>query len=690
MSSSHVTACGPSAIAPSLTRYSSFSLSARAVVWSITPTTSTPGLRFSQGRCRCVPTHPSPTTATRKEPMSGRDRTESNPNARIERLLLYTNWHPGSNRRAWRQGVLGQKGLRGRKALFGLVIALCAAAVWAPGAAAASPKQTGQEVPAVGHPQVVSLVPSTTKPDRKAKTPGKPFLGANANGLAKAKGHAKDATSAPPPAPAPGPRAGIFNGTNQPGLSAADEGFCCTPPDPTGSIGPNHYVDSSGNFVFTSATIWAQPKPPAGNLTTCSATGLTQFGGPQRRLLNADGTSAFTPVPVNLTDAASTGYIVAGHSPVAPLPSDPNGPQTRVMLWHTTLQGGQPRLFADGDLTVGSFDVPASAPQPGGGPVIDTLDARLTQAVGHSDPDAVGAKAIWMQHTIAGPGGRSVARWYEILPATSTIRQQGAVQSATDFIWNASISPSISGNDAAIFYNRGSATNLVVTAAQSRTSAIPLSALNAGELVLATSSDIDVDFSCSSPYGPPCRWGDYSGASPDPINAGVVWGTNQTNGPSFFGFPQWETQNYAVTTSGTPPPPPVPCTSVTWNAPSPASPQGPGTQVTFSGTAAGCPHPVYEFWVQPPAGSWSILQAYSSASTATWNTTGLAAGTYLFDVWAKDSGSIADWDAHVSPNPTYTLQIPNTCTAVTWNAPSPASPQAPGATVTLGGTASGC
>ena len=264
------------------------------------------------------------------------------------------------------------------------------------------------------------------------------------------------------------------------------------------------------------------------------------------------------------------------------------------------------------------------------------------------------------------------------------------MQSAADFLWNASISPSIAGNDAAVFYNRGSATQLVAAAAQSRTSATPVSTLNAGELVLATSSDVDVDFSCSSPYGPPCRWGDYSGASPDPINAGVVWGTTQLDGQSFFGFPQWVTQNFAVTTSGTPPPPPIPCTGVTWNAPSPASPQAPGTQVTFSGTATGCPHAVYQFWVQPPGGSWTILQAYSSASTATWNTTGLAAGTYLFDVWAKDAGSTADWDAHVSPNPAYTLQVPNTCTAVTWNAPSPTSPQTPGVQVTLKGTATGC
>ena len=89
-----------------------------------------------------------------------------------------------------------------------------------------------------------------------------------------------------------------------------------------------------------------------------------------------------------MADASSTGYVVAGHSPVAPLPSDPTGPQTRVMLWHVAKQGGIPHLIADGDITVNSFDVPASAPQPNGAPVVDTLDARLTQAVGHADPDA--------------------------------------------------------------------------------------------------------------------------------------------------------------------------------------------------------------------------------------------------------------------------------------------------------------
>jgi hypothetical protein len=77
--------------------------------------------------------------------------------------------------------------------------------------------------------------------------------------------------------------------------------------------------------------------------------------------------------------------------------------------------------------------------------------------------------------------------------------------------------------------------------------------------------------------------------------------------------------------------------------------------VNLAGTASGCPNPVYQFWIQPPGGAWTILQAYSSSSSATWNTSGQPTGTYLFDVWVKQSGSSADWQAHISPNPTFTL-----------------------------------
>ena len=135
---------------------------------------------------------------------------------------------------------------------------------------------------------------------------------------------------------------------------------------------------------------------------------------------------------------------------------------------------------------------------------------------------------------------------------------------------------------------------------------------------------------------------------------------------------------------------PTVCTSVAWNAPSLPSPQSPGSKVGLSGTASGCASPLYEFWIQPSGGLWAILQPYSSSSAATWDTTGLVTGTYNFDIWVKHSGSAADWEAHTSPNPTYTLQPAAPCSSVTWNTPNPAAPQAPGTQITIGGVAGGC
>src|SRR5207245_6177670 len=85
--------------------------------------------------------------------------------------------------------------------------------------------------------------------------------------------------------------------------------------------------------------------------------------------------------------------------------------------------------------------------------------------------------------------------------------------------------------------------------AQTRQSSTPPGQMDAGEVVLGTSATFDQETlfqgNCTTA---PCRWGDYSGASPDPSNAGVVWGSNQLAGPAFFGFAQWTTPNFAVST----------------------------------------------------------------------------------------------------------------------------------------------
>ncbi|HEX2646409.1 MAG TPA: hypothetical protein VHO95_04215, partial [Candidatus Dormibacteraeota bacterium] len=507
-------------------------------------------------------------------------------------------------------------------------------------------------VPDVGTVAVTALAGQPAKSAKHKSSQANPIRYMHPDALAAAKQAAAGAQPQAGAATTSSPAtASLFNGLNQPGLSASDEGNGATPPDSTGAIGPNNYIemvnqlvgvydrnltkisssdlgsfvgvpsgvtstdpqvqwdpqsnrwlyaeigfasgnnyivfgwtktsdptdlangwchygiftghniedypklghdahfliigtnvyDDGTNFPFITADVWAIPKPAANDSTCSSPVSATHFADATHLLKNTDGTLAFTPIPANATDAVTNDYIFGAHDSTL-------APQSKVMVWHMQANPA-PVLVADGDVSVGSFATPASAPQPGTTYQLDTLDGRLTQVVAHFDPVA-GAEAFWTQHTIAGPGKRSVVQWYELAPSlASPIVQQGTVSSNTDFIWNAAISPSINGSDAAIFYNRGSASQLSLIGAQSRTKTTPAGQMDPGEVVLGTSQAANQENAfqgnCTSN---PCRWGDYSGATPDPNNAGVVWGTNQIDGPAFLGFAQWTTQNFAIST----------------------------------------------------------------------------------------------------------------------------------------------
>ena len=74
----------------------------------------------------------------------------------------------------------------------------------------------------------------------------------------------------------------------------------------------------------------------------------------------------------------------------------------------------------------------------------------------------------------------------------------------------------------------------------------------------------------------------------------------------------------------------------------PASPQSAGTQVTFTADATGGSG-IYEyrFWLKPEAGTWSVVQGYSSDNTWIWDTTGLAEDRYFVQVDVRNAGSLA-------------------------------------------------
>ncbi|HXN00282.1 MAG TPA: LamG-like jellyroll fold domain-containing protein [Candidatus Dormibacteraeota bacterium] len=336
-------------------------------------------------------------------------------------------------------------------------------------------------------------------------------------------------------------------------------------------------------------------------------------------------------MPVNTSDSSNAGYIVAAHSPT----DAPVGPRTKVMAWHIVVNAGSPVLVQDGDLTVQSYNVPPPIPQPG--PTLDSLDARLTQAVGHRDPDAGNAEAVWTQHTVVSSTSRSVVRWYEFIPSQLRVRQQGEVSSPTDYLFNAAISPSILGNDAALFYDRANASLTPVIGAVSRTHADPLNTMGS-ELLIGSSVAADTDLSCNAPYGPPCRWGDYSGASPDPNIAGVVWGSNQLNGPTFFGYPQWASRNFAVSATV------VPDFSLNLSPTGRAiTPGGSATYVVGINRQGGLAGSIALSVTGLPAGATAVFSTNpaTSTSTLTINTSGTTpAGTSRFTVIGV-SGSIS-------------------------------------------------
>jgi hypothetical protein len=122
----------------------------------------------------------------------------------------------------------------------------------------------------------------------------------------------------------------------------------------------------------------------------------------------------------------------------------------------------------------------------------------------------------------------------------------------------------------------------------------------------------------------------------------------------------------------------VGCTGVTLTA-SPASPQYAKTNVTFTAVATGCSNPQFRFWIETPAGAWSVVRDYSTAATYTWVNTAVA-GTYRVEV---DARALA-----AGPYDTYTI-VSDTlrmCSSVSVS-PSKPSPQPPGTSITLTATA---
>ena len=327
-------------------------------------------------------------------------------------------------------------------------------------------------------------------------------------------------------------------------------------------LGDSQFFWIVGSNVFNSAEaflgsdLFALSKPGSAAITTCPAASAFKFGE-GFNLQDPNGQQAFTPVPANEIDNNAVGYVTARTGSL---------PSTRLSIHRVTRNAttGNPVFQMNGTaVVVPSYAVPPSAPQRSGfansAKTIDTMDARPTQSVAAIDPAHNNAFGLWVQHTTAtSPAGRSEVRWYEInaQPTTNALVQRGKATNAAYFAFNGAISPDRARNGSTLSFGG----NMVLGFDTSATTSFPavrmLSKLGtstqSGHVLVRSSAGNYGGFDCAGADNS-CRWGDYAGASPDPIAAtgatsGRIWSTSQyASGVNNSAQANWKTWNWIAT-----------------------------------------------------------------------------------------------------------------------------------------------
>ena len=288
-------------------------------------------------------------------------------------------------------------------------------------------------------------------------------------------------------------------------------------------------------FLFS--RIWVIAKPGA----SCRRPAIRQL-----TVRHVAGRYAWTLTPAVPARPSAVGYVVAAEcvegDPSAEAEASCPHHGSRINVWKVTGVPRAPALSWLGGVTVGTFRVPTPVGLRGGWQ-LDSSDTRLLGAVSAPDPRRHVPVAIWTVDTVAGSGGRAVVRWFEIDPRGPRLLQQGRISDSRRWVFNPAISPTGRGDAAVISYDVAGGSMLPVIRARFRVARTPPGVMT-GETTLARS--LSNDPSCG-PEPTMCRWGDYAGASPDPLRPNVVWGTNEIEGRPIKGNEDhWSSQNFTI------------------------------------------------------------------------------------------------------------------------------------------------
>jgi hypothetical protein len=311
-------------------------------------------------------------------------------------------------------------------------------------------------------------------------------------------------------------------------------------------VGINYYPSLSNLHATSQDLLWTSKPQGSGTITTCPAQS-TFKSGKFVGLKNQDGSQAFTPVPAIQTDPSSNGLIVASSDIECP---DICGTGTLITIFQLKPNPQDPtvpRMSTKGkSVTVASFAPPstAGAPQKGNTKLLNVLDGRLTHAVSGIDP-RFGKLTVWTSHAVLGGAGSEV-RWYEIQPGnTPLLKQSGAITDPSLWVYNGGVSPDRTCTLTTCAHGDTMIAGVTTSSANAFTTIQMVEKIGAGAqsamVVVHAATVAENDFSCA----PTCRWGDYSGATPDPAASisgahGEVWLTNEFAGGSKVNTWNWE------------------------------------------------------------------------------------------------------------------------------------------------------
>ena len=135
-------------------------------------------------------------------------------------------------------------------------------------------------------------------------------------------------------------------------------------------------------------------------------------------------------------------------------------------------------------------------------------------------------------------------------------------------------------------------------------------------------------------YGPSPSYSWTPGAGDVGAHAVQVW---VRNSGSTAIYDAWRSVDFSVVA-----PPPVTITSVARSVASPAQAGSPITWTTTASGGVGTLH--YQFW-RLDADGWKLAQAYSPTNTYTWTPGASDVGEHVLQVWVREAGSAATYEA---------------------------------------------